>query len=363
MTNEKPSKFGLILQHKPIFDEADAKAVAKVVRSGWISEGEETKKFQESYRKLVGTKYAVATTSGTAAIFLSLVATGIKRGDEVVVPNITFVATAMAVKLLGAKVILADINEDNFTLSNESIKKKITKKTKAIIPVHLNGRSADLVELQEICSKFDLKLIEDASQALGSKYDGKYLGSIGDTGAFSLAPTKIITTGQGGMITTNSSEVYEKLRKIKDQGRADKSDDHKVLGYNFKFSDLQAALGNSQFSKLGKRIAWMKKVHKTYSELLQKNKLLTIPKNDPQTQLWYFDILLHNRDELVKHLEKFKIIGRRFYKPLNEHPPFRTGEKFPISSKISSSGIYLPSSVDLTIPQVQYICDTINSFQ
>lgn len=362
MNKKKSPKFDLILQHKPIFDRMDADAVANVIKSGWISEGKETKKFQENYRKFVGTKYAVATTSGTAAIFLSLSAVGIQPGDEVIVPNITFVATAMAVRMIGAKVVLADIDENNFTISNESIKKKITKKTKAIIPVHLNGRSTDLDELKEICNKFNLKLIEDASQSLGSKYGDKYLGSIGDTGAFSLAPTKIITTGQGGMITTNSFEIYEMLRKIKDQGRSDKSDNHEIVGYNLKFSDLQAALGNSQFSKLRERLAWMKKIHKMYTELLEKNTFITIPQNRPETQLWYFDILHHNRDKLVEYMEKFNIIGRRFYKPINEHLPFKTKEKFPISSRISSKGIYLPSSVDLTIPQVKYICEVINSF-
>jgi len=351
---------GMILQHKPIFDEKDEKAVAKVIRSGWISEGEETKKFQENYRKFVGTKYAVATTSGTAAIFLALAGSGIKPGDEVIVPNMTFVATATAVKLLGAKPIIAEINADDFTISLSSIRKKITKRTKAIIPVHLNGRTTELDELKEICNKLGIKLIEDASQGLGSKYKGKSLGSIGDVAAFSLAPTKIITTGQGGIITTDDFETYDKIVLMKDQGRRMKQDDYKIVGYNFKFTDIQAALGNSQFSKLKFRLDYMKKIFKSYNELLNTNTNLIIPSNRPENQIWYFDILVKNRNNLVTHLLRNKIVTREFSKPLSVHNPYKTKEKFPVSEEISSLGLYLPSHAEVTIRQTENICRKIN---
>ena len=152
---KKPSK--IILQHKPILDKADANAIKKVVESGWISEGPETKKFEENFRKFIGTKYAISTTSGTAAIFLALLSLGIKKNDEIIVPNTTFVATATAVKLSGGKPVLAEINENDFTISLESVRKKISKKTKAVIPVHLNGRCTQLDELKEICKKYNLK--------------------------------------------------------------------------------------------------------------------------------------------------------------------------------------------------------------
>lgn len=356
------SQLAQTLQHKPIFDASDVKAVANAVKSGWISEGPLTKEFENRYRKFVGTKYAVATTSGTAAIFLALAGSGIKSGDEVIVPNMTFVATATAVKLLGAKPILAEINEDNFTMAISSIQKKITKKTKAIIPVHLNGRTTELDELKEICNKSNIKLIEDASQGLGSKYGKNFLGSIGDVAAFSLAPTKIITTGQGGVITTNNFEIYDKIVLIKDQGRRLKQDDYQIVGYNFKFTDIQAALGNSQFSKLESRLVHMKKIFKCYNELLKNNPSLTIPLNRPETQIWYFDILTKNRNDLVQHLLKNNIITREFSKPLNVHPPYKTKNKFPISEKISSLGLYLPSHVEVTLNQAEYICKKINSY-
>lgn len=351
-----------IFQHKPIFDKLDIDAVSRVIKSGWISEGKETKKFEENYRKFVGTKYAIATTSGTAAIFLSLVGSGVKPNDEVLIPNITFVATATAVKLAGAKPVLVDINKENFTISVPSIKKKITKKTTAIIPVHLNGRTTELDELIELSNKNDLRIVEDASQGLGSKYKKKYLGSIGDAAAFSLAPTKIITTGQGGIITTNNFKIYDKIRRIKDQGRHNKSENYPIVGYNFKFTDIQAALGNSQFGKLRTRIKHMKEIYKKYTEFLEKNDFIVLPKNRKETQLWYFDILTKNRKALISFLQKSKIIARPFHKPLNAHNPYKTKDTFPNSAKISTIGLYLPSASDITLEQVEYVCNQINKF-
>lgn len=351
-----------ILQHKPIFDENDARAVSRVISSGWISEGKETKKFQENYRKFVGTKYAIATTSGTAAIFLALVGAGIKSGDEVIIPNITFVATASAVKLAGAKPILAEVNKDNFTISIDSIRKKITKRTTGIIPVHLNGRTTELIELLEIAKKFGIRVIEDASQGLGSKYGKKFQGSIGDVAAFSLAPTKIITTGQGGIVTTNNFKIFDKIRKIKDQGRYDKSESYKMVGYNFKFTDLQAALGNSQFLKLKNRIKWLDNLFKVYSELLNGNDNIIIPPKRKENHLWYFDIISKNRTKLQKYLFKNKIIAKPFHEPLSTSLPYKTKKQFPISKKISSTGLYLPSHSELNIKEIEYICKKINLF-
>jgi len=240
----------VIVQHRPIFDISDIRAVQKVIKNGWISEGKEVKKFEESFRKFVGTKYAVVTTSGTIALFLALDAYNIKKGDEVIIPALTFAATGNAVCLTGAKPILTEIESETITISINSIRRKISKKTKAIIPVHFNGRPTNMDELKEIAEKFNIKIIEDAAQALGSKYKTKYLGSLGDAGAFSLSPPKIITMGQGGVVTTNNFEVFNKIRSLKDQGRYDKSDNHPIIGYNFKITDYQAALGNSQFVKL-----------------------------------------------------------------------------------------------------------------
>ena len=352
-----------ILQHKPIFDQLDIDSVSNTIKNNWISEGPETKKFEENYRKFVGTKYAISTTSGTTAIFLGLIGAGIKPGDEIIIPNMTFIATASAVKLAGAKPILAEVNERDFTISIDSIKKKVSKKTKGVIPVHLNGRSTDFDELIELAKKSNLKIIEDASQGLGSKYKKKNHGSIGDVAAFSLAPTKIITTGQGGMITTNNFEIFDKIRKMKDQGREDKSENYKMVGYNFKFTDLQASLGNSQFSKLKNKLNKLNELYELYSELLKNNKAITIPPKRKETQLWYFDILVKNRNKLQKYLNTNHIDSKSFHEPINTRTPYKTKEKFLISEKICSSGLYLPSHADLSSKDVEYICQKINSFK
>jgi len=356
----KPKKF--IPVHKPIFDKDDVYGISKVIRSDWISEGKETKKFEENFRKFIGTKYAVTTTSGTTALFLALAACGIKKDVEVIIPNLTFAATANAVKLLGAKPILAEIDENTFTLSLESLKKKITRKTKAVIPVHLNGRSPDLEELIEICKKKDLKIIEDAAQALGSKYKKKYLGSFGDAAAFSFSPPKIITLGQGGIVTTNCFSVFNKLRDLKDQGRHNKSDHHPIVGYNFKITDIQAALGNSQFAKLKSRLRKTKYIYQQYFELLRNEKSIIMPPKRTETHIWYFDIISSKRHALVEFLLKSKIRTRLFHKPLNVHKAFKTNQKFPISCKISKRGLYLPSSSNLTSKDIEYTCEKINKF-
>lgn len=352
----------IIVQHKPVFDKADVKAVQKVIKSGWISEGTETKKLEENFSKFLHCKYAVATTSGTSALFLALAANDIKKGDEVIIPNLTFAATGSAVFMTGAKPVLADIESDTFTISIDSIKKKISKKTKAIIPVHLNGRAPDMDSLLEIGKKYGIKIIEDAAQALGSKYKTKHLGTIGDAGAFSLSPPKIITMGQGGIVTTNNKNTYEKIKDLKDQGRHDKSDNHPVVGFNFKITDYQAALGNSQFKKLANRIKRINKIFEYYSENINENLMICLPKKSNCEQLWYFDILTKEKSNLINYLFKNNIHTRSFYKPLSEQGAFSTKKIFPTSKKISSLGLYLPSHVDLTQNDVEFISSKINHF-
>jgi len=352
----------IIVQHKPIFDKKDAKSVYDVIKSGWISEGKETKKIEDNFKKFIGTKYAVATTSGTSAISLALMACGIKRNDEVIIPNLTFAATANAVKLVGAKPILTEIDDNNFSVSLMELKKNISPKTKAIIPVHFNGRSTNLDELAEICERHDLMMIEDAAQALGSKYKKKFLGSFGDAGAFSLSPPKIITSGQGGIVTSNNFDIFDRLRDLKDQGRHDKSDNHPIVGFNFKFTDFQAALGNSQFAKLKSRLKKTKQIHEWYKKILKNKNFVKIPQTQPEAQLWHFDILVNSRQKLIQFLFKNKIQTRAFYKPLSEQLPFKTRKKYPITKKISYSGLFLPSASDLTFTKVKYICEKIELF-
>ena len=210
------------------------------LKAGLPNEGYLTKIFEKKISKMINVKHVVATTSGTISLFLALKSLDIKDKDEVLIPNITFAATANAVSLTGAKPILVDVNKDNILIDINQLKRKISKKTKAIIAVHVSGRGSNIKELRNISKKYKIKLIEDAAEAFMSKSHKKYLGTFGDLGCFSFSPPKIITTGQGGVIVTNNTKLFEKILKLKNQGRVGFSnggeDNYDSVGYNFKFT-------------------------------------------------------------------------------------------------------------------------------
>ena len=233
----------------------------KIIKSVLIknspNEGNLTRKLENKISKMLNIKYVIATTSGTVAIFLALKALKIKKGDEVLVPNITFATTINAVNLTGAKPVLIDVNEENLLLDDKKIKKRINKKTKAIIAVHISGRGSNIYKLKRIAKKYNLNLIEDLAEAFGSKIKKKFLGTVGDVGCFSFSPPKIITTGQGGAVVTNKFKLFKEILQLKNQGRVGITnggeDKYKSVGYNFKFTNLQSALGLSQLKNINSR--------------------------------------------------------------------------------------------------------------
>jgi perosamine synthetase len=233
---------------KPIIEDDDVNAVARVLKGGMLAQGEEVEKFEEEFAKYIGTRHAVAVSNGTAALDIILKAIGIKKGHEVIVPDFTFIASANVVLYQGAKVVFADIREDTFNIAIDDVKRKISKKTKAIMVVHLFGQPADMDELKEICEKRDIILVEDACQAHGAEYNGKKVGSFG-IGAFSFYPTKNITTGEGGIITTDDEKIAEFARMYRDQGQKDKYE-HVIVGHNMRMTNIAAAMGRAQLKKL-----------------------------------------------------------------------------------------------------------------
>ena len=310
---------------QPRVEREDYEFIKQALDANFINEGPLAERLEKEIASFLDAKYAVATTSGTIAIFLSLKAVGIGYGDEVIVPDATFIATANAVELTGAKPILVDINPNTLTISVDAIKKAVTPKTKAIIPVHVTGRGADMEKIMEIAKKQNLFVIEDAAEALGSKHSAKggsasggkekYLGTWGDTGCFSFAANKTLATGQGGMIVTNSDEIFNRLRPLKDQGRFVRGtggdDAHNTIGYNFRLTDLQAAVGLGQFAHLKERLARMKRNYKLYAENLKDIKEIKIfPSTDEETPQWT-DIITNKRDELEKYLREKNIGNRR----------------------------------------------------
>jgi len=363
-----------IIQIEPSLGKEEKEELLKVIDSGWYTESSKTREFEKKFANFIGAKYASAVTSGTAALFIGLKALGIGRGDEVIVPDLTFVASPNSIEMTGAKPILVDIEKNSLNLDSSKIEKLITKKTKAIMPVDFNGRKTEIFKIREIAKKNNLYLIEDACQAIGSYYSDKHLGTLSDIGVFSFSVPKIITMGQGGMIITNDKKIYEKCLAIKDFGRdfgakknMKRSFEHKTIGYNFKLTEFQAAIGLAQIKKLKKRIKIKKKMLKQYTEKLSSLKDINFINTDNKTEtLWMMDILLkskHLRNNLINYLERKNIQTRIFYPPIHRLRPYKDQDsKFKICSNISDRGLWLPSSVTLNDEQLDLICNEITKF-
>src|SRR3989338_4039590 len=246
---------------KPYFNKQEEKVISDVIRSGWVMQGPRVSEFEEEFAKYVGSKYAVAVSSGTAALHLSLLAIGVKAGDEVIIPSFSFIATANSVVHCGASPVFIDIDQRTYNIDPKRVEeylanavKKNSKKIKAIMPVHQLGMPADMDYIMTIAKKYNLYVVEDAACALGSEYKGRKAGNIGDVGCFSFHPRKIITTGEGGMITTNDKKVAEKVRLLRNHGMTIsphernkkvtiKKEEYPLVGYNYRMTDLQGAIG------------------------------------------------------------------------------------------------------------------------
>ena len=276
---------------KPCFDDREKTAIGEVLDSGWVVQGPKVAKFEELFTDFTGTAHSRAVTSCTTALHLSLTALGVGRGDKVIVPSFTYIASANAVEYTGAEVVFCDIDLLTFNIDTVKAEEllKADKDIKAIMPVHLFGLPADMKAVMELAGKHDLHVIEDAACALGSRIDGRHVGTFGDTGCFSFHPRKAITTGEGGMITTNNAELDKRLSSLRDHG-ASKSDlerhrdkggsllpNFKVLGYNYRMTDLQGALGTVQMAKAEEIIAGRLKIAKMYDSALKDIEDLKIP--------------------------------------------------------------------------------------
>ena len=351
----------------PKVEKEDSEFVKKALDANFVNEGPLTAELEKQIANLVGAKYATATTSGTAAIFLSLKALGIGHGDEVIVPDVTFIATANAVDLCGAKPILVDINPKDLTISIDAIKKTITSKTKAIVPVHVTGRGADMAAITEIAEKHGLFVVEDAAEALTSKQGNQYLGTFGDLGCFSFSANKTISTGQGGMIVTNNDEIFAKLRPLKDQGRPTRGtggdDLHNTIGYNFRMTDLQAGLGLGQLTHLQERTARMKRNYELYAENLKDIPEISIfPSRQEELPQWT-DILTEKRDELEKYLKDQNMDCRKYWLPIHRQLAYKLQDgNFPNSTALSLKALWLPSAFTLTDEDIIAVCQKIKRF-
>ena len=261
-----------IIQIYPWIDKKELEEVTKVIKSTFLTENKYTKKFEKKFRSITKAKYAIAINNWTMGLFCCLKTLKIEKNDEVIVPDITFIASANAVILAGAKVVLCDVDPETLNISTSNIEKMITKRTKAIMPVHLYGNSCNMTKILQIAKKYKLKIIEDAAQGLGVFHKKKHVGTIGDVGGFSFYGNKLITTGEGGMITTNNKRIYEEIQQLKNHGRKEKGKFiHEKIGYNFMFTDIQAAIGLAQINKLKKIINKKLTIYKYYKSNIKKN--------------------------------------------------------------------------------------------
>ncbi|NPE27134.1 cupin domain-containing protein [Methanococcoides sp. SA1] len=356
--------------NEPRFDEDDIKEVSEVIRDNWVNEGPKSRELELSIKKYLGVKHVILTTNATAALFLAVKADAKLKGVkdfEVIIPDMTMIATAMAVEWAGGKSVPVDIEKKRMTIDPSKIEDKITHKTTAIIPVHTIGRSADMESLKFIAGKHNLSIIEDAAGALGSQEDGKFLGTIGKAGCFSLQSNKIITCGQGGVIVTDDDRYYETMRSLCDFGRIDKEFLHKEKGFNLKFNDLSAALGLSQFRKIEERKKMLVEQRKKYESELSEIKEVSFPPiniDSGEIPLW-IDVIVKDKDELIENLKSSEIYSRPCWPPVHRNPPYsHTGNDsdFPNSTYISDNVVWLPNGPAISSDQISFICGKIKDF-
>ncbi|HLB95997.1 MAG TPA: DegT/DnrJ/EryC1/StrS family aminotransferase [Patescibacteria group bacterium] len=336
----------------PKIGKEEIKAVTEVLKSGMLAQGPKVSEFEEKFARFIGVKYAIATSSGTTALEIALRAAGIGPDDEVITSPFTFIASANSILYTGARPVFADIVEQTFNLDPEKIEAKITKKTKAIMPVHLYGNACAMTKIMVIAKKRKLAIIEDACQAHGAEWGGKKVGSFGLAGAFSLYPTKNMTTGEGGMITTNSKEIYDKANLLRAHGSKIKYY-HDILGYNYRMTDIEAAIGIEQLKKLNKFNNLRIKNAKYLNKNLSKIPGIIMPEAQAGAKHVYHQYTIRitpefafSRDEVVAKLTQAGIGTAIFYPlPINEQKVYREigyRKDTPIAAKISQEVISLP---------------------
>jgi len=361
------TKFRIPIANVDIGEE-EADAVAQVILSRRIREGLTVERFEEAFAQYVGVRHAIAVSSGTSALICAMLALDIKPGDEVIIPSLSCSPPANVALGLRAKPIFADIEPKTYNIDPEDVKRKITDKTKAIIPIHYGGHPANLDEISELCVSRDIILLNDAAEALGARYKGRKIGTFGLVSVFSFSPNKTITTGEGGMITTNDDELAEKVRMITDYGQ-DRKFHCIVLGYNFKMTEMQAAIGIIQLKKIN-RILKLKRRNAEYmTKLLSDINGIIPPLEETYCKHAYMLYTIRvvkdfglDRDELMKALGENGIQSRVYFPSLHLQPLYtRTfgRVKLPVTEKISKEILSLPSSPTLELSDVEKIAQII----
>lgn len=348
------------------FEAEEIKRVKEAMSNRLITQGSLTEELESRLANLLNIPYVVLTTSGSSALLMTLIAFGIKPGDEVIVPNFTFMATAQAPLLLGAKVKLVDIESDKPVMDIGKFEEAITSRTKAVIPVHLNGRAADIVSINKIAKRKNIIVIEDSVQALCSRNEKGFLGGQSNAGIFSLGVTKLITSGQGGFVATKDSDIFNKLRKIRNHGINPSypfSAESSILGFNFKFNDILASIGLSQINKIEHKIKSLKNIYNLYKKGLKNLnyvQMINVDVENGELPLW-IEVSCNEKDKLVRELRDRNIQSKPFYSPLNELPYLNMDGDYRNSKKFAGQGLVVPSGPDQDIKDLQYVIKEFGS--
>jgi len=360
----------------PLLGEKELENVVDCIKTNWISsKGKYVEEFEDKFAKYCGCKYGITTTSGTTALHLALASINLKKGDEVIIPASTMIATAFAVIYCGAKPVLVDAEPETWNMDVNKIEKKITNKTKAIMPVHIYGHPCDMDPIMRLARDYGLYVVEDAAEAHGAEYKGKKAGGIGHVGCFSFYANKIITTGEGGMVVTNDEEIAERAKSLRNLcfPKEKRIYLHSEMGYNYRMTNIQAAIGLAQFERIDELAEMRRRNAHLYNKYLEDVEGVTLPveKEWAKNVYWMYSILIEDefgmsRDELMEKLEKKGIETRTFFIPMHEQPVFLNmglfkfkGESYPVAEELARKGLYLPSSSGLKEEEIRYICDVI----
>lgn len=364
----KPKQTKLIRVTGPSITEKEVKYVAQAVRDGWHANHRKyVTEFENKFAKYVGRKYALATSSCTGALHLSFVALGLKKGDEVMVPNITWIATVAPLYWMGIRPIFTDIEPDTWCIDPADIERKITKKTKAIVTVDLYGNIANMRPILNIARRYKLKVIEDAAEAVGAEYYGKKAGSFGDTSCFSFQGSKAMVTGEGGMLLTDKKEIFEKAKHYNSYCvDKNKAFWNLEIGYQYKMSNLQAACGLAQLERASELLSKKRQIFSWYKKELAGVPGVTLNAERPRTKnsYWMVTAVLDKsyrigKERLIKRLEQYNILARPFFYPLSSLPAIKVRANTPVSFDISPRAINLPCGQQVTEKEVIYVCDCL----
>ncbi|OXS77037.1 aminotransferase DegT [Lysinibacillus sp. KCTC 33748] len=362
--------------NEPLLNGNEKKYLLECIDTGWISsEGPFIQRFEEKMANTVGRKYGIAVSNGTAALEIAVQALGIGAGDEVIIPTFTIISCASAVVKAGATPVFVDCDLDTWNMSVSKIEEKISKKTKAIMVVHIYGLPTDMNSILALAEKYNLKIIEDAAEMHGQTYEWKPCGSFGDISIFSFYPNKHITTGEGGMILTDDKQIDEKCRSLRNLCfNSKRRFIHDELGHNYRMTNMQAALGVAQLEQLDTFVEKKRAMGKLYTELLSDVPGLQLPVIETayaQNIYWVFGIVLKDdvpfeTEEIMKKLADENIGTRPFFWPMHEQPVFKkmgflTNEALPNAEKIARRGFYIPSGLNLSEQQIHDVANAVRT--